>query len=42
MIPFRERNKTVIGAIGIVTITAMLGGAFSLDARREAATTARA
>ena len=32
MIPFRERNKTVIGAVGIVTIAAMLAGAFSLDA----------
>lgn len=32
MIPFRERNKTVIGAAGIVTITALLAGSFSLDA----------
>lgn len=32
MIPFRERNKTVIGALGLVTISAVLAGAFSLDA----------
>ncbi|HVM27302.1 MAG TPA: MCE family protein [Mycobacteriales bacterium] len=32
MIPFRERNKTVIGAVGIVTIAAVLAGSFSLDA----------
>jgi phospholipid/cholesterol/gamma-HCH transport system substrate-binding protein len=32
VIPFRERNKTVIGALGIVTIAAVLAGAFSLDA----------
>jgi phospholipid/cholesterol/gamma-HCH transport system substrate-binding protein len=31
MIPFRERNKTVIGAIGITAITALLVGAFNLD-----------
>lgn len=31
MIPFRERNKTVIGAAGIVTIVALLAGSFSLD-----------
>jgi phospholipid/cholesterol/gamma-HCH transport system substrate-binding protein len=29
--PFRERNKTVIGAVGILTIAAVLAGAFSLD-----------
>ena len=32
MIPFRERNKTVIGVAGIVTITALLAGSFNLDA----------
>jgi len=32
VIPFRERNKTVIGAIGIVSIAALLAGSFSLDA----------
>jgi phospholipid/cholesterol/gamma-HCH transport system substrate-binding protein len=32
MIPFRERNKTVIGAVGILTTVALLAGAFSLDA----------
>jgi phospholipid/cholesterol/gamma-HCH transport system substrate-binding protein len=31
VIPFRERNKTVIGAVGLVAITATLFGAFSLD-----------
>jgi phospholipid/cholesterol/gamma-HCH transport system substrate-binding protein len=31
VIPFRERNKTVIGAVGIVAITAVLLGAFNLD-----------
>lgn len=31
MIPFRERNKTVIGAVGIVTIAAVLAGSFNLD-----------
>lgn len=31
MIPFRERNKTVIGALGVVTIVAVLAGAFNLD-----------
>lgn len=32
MTPFRERNKTVIGAIGILSIVAVLAGAFSIDA----------
>jgi phospholipid/cholesterol/gamma-HCH transport system substrate-binding protein len=32
VIPFRERNKTVIGAVGIVSIAALLAGSFSLDA----------
>jgi virulence factor Mce-like protein len=32
MIPFRERNKTVIGAIGILSIVALLAGSFSVDA----------
>lgn len=32
MIPFRERNKTVIGALGTVTLVSVLFGAFSLDA----------
>jgi phospholipid/cholesterol/gamma-HCH transport system substrate-binding protein len=32
VIPFRERNKTVIGAVGIATIAALLAGSFSLDA----------
>jgi phospholipid/cholesterol/gamma-HCH transport system substrate-binding protein len=32
VIPFRERNKTVIGAVGSVTLVAVLFGAFSLDA----------
>ncbi len=31
MIPFRERNKTVIGAVGITTIAALLLGSFNLD-----------
>jgi phospholipid/cholesterol/gamma-HCH transport system substrate-binding protein len=31
MIAFRERNKTVIGAVGLITIVAVLAGAFSLD-----------
>ncbi len=31
MIPFRERNKTVIGAVGIVAILALLAGSFSVD-----------
>jgi phospholipid/cholesterol/gamma-HCH transport system substrate-binding protein len=31
VIPFRERNKVVIGAMGIVTVGAVLFGAFSLD-----------
>ena len=32
MIPFRERNKTVIGAVGILSIVALLAGSFSVDA----------
>ena len=32
MIPFRERNKTVIGAVGILSILALLAGSFSVDA----------
>lgn len=32
MIPFRERNKTVIGAVGILSIAALLAGSFSVDA----------
>jgi phospholipid/cholesterol/gamma-HCH transport system substrate-binding protein len=32
MIPFRERNKTVIGAVGILSILALLAGSFSIDA----------
>ncbi len=32
MIPFRERNKTVIGSIGILSIVALLAGSFSVDA----------
>jgi phospholipid/cholesterol/gamma-HCH transport system substrate-binding protein len=32
MIPFRERNKTVIGTVGIALLAATVGGAFSLDA----------
>lgn len=32
MIPFRERNKTVIGAVGILAIAALLAGSFSVDA----------
>ena len=31
MIPFRERNKTVIGSIGILSILALLAGSFSVD-----------
>jgi phospholipid/cholesterol/gamma-HCH transport system substrate-binding protein len=31
MTPFRERNQTVIGAIGIVVILAMMVGAFKAD-----------
>ena len=31
MTPFRERNKTVIGAVGILAIFAMLAGSFSID-----------
>jgi phospholipid/cholesterol/gamma-HCH transport system substrate-binding protein len=31
MIPFRERNKTVIGAVGIATIVALLAGSFNID-----------
>lgn len=31
MIPFRERNKTIIGALGAVTLGAVLFGSFSLD-----------
>jgi phospholipid/cholesterol/gamma-HCH transport system substrate-binding protein len=30
--PFRERNKTVIGAVGIAAIVALLAGSFSIDA----------
>lgn len=32
MIPFREMNKTAIGAVGIATILAVLVGSFNLDA----------
>lgn len=32
MIPFRERNKTVIGSVGILSILALLAGSFSVDA----------
>ena len=32
MIPFRERNKTVIGTVGILSILALLAGSFSVDA----------
>lgn len=32
MTPFRERNKTVIGAVGILSILAVLAGSFSIDA----------
>lgn len=32
MTPFRERNKTVIGAVGILSILAVLAGSFSVDA----------
>lgn len=31
MTPFRERNKTVIGAVGILAILAVLAGSFSID-----------
>ncbi len=31
MTPFREQNKTVIGAIGILSILALLAGSFSID-----------
>ncbi|MCW2615905.1 MAG: transporter substrate-binding protein [Frankiales bacterium] len=31
MTPFREQNKTVIGAIGILSILAVLAGSFSVD-----------
>lgn len=31
MTPFREQNKTVIGAIGILAILALLAGSFSID-----------
>ena len=31
MTPFRERNKTVIGAVGILAILALLAGSFSID-----------
>ena len=31
MTPFRERNKTVIGAVGILAIIALLAGSFSID-----------
>ena len=31
MKPFRERNKTAIGAIGILSILALLAGSFSVD-----------
>ncbi len=31
MTPFRERNKTVIGAVGILAIFALLAGSFSID-----------
>jgi phospholipid/cholesterol/gamma-HCH transport system substrate-binding protein len=31
MTPFRERNKTVIGAVGILSILALLAGSFSVD-----------
>jgi phospholipid/cholesterol/gamma-HCH transport system substrate-binding protein len=30
--PFRERNKTVIGAVGILSVLALLIGSFNLDA----------
>jgi hypothetical protein len=30
--PFRERNKTVIGAVGMATLAALLAGAFYIDA----------
>lgn len=31
MTPFRERNKTAIGAVGILAILALLAGSFSVD-----------
>lgn len=31
MTPFRERNKTAIGAVGILAIVALLAGSFSID-----------
>ena len=31
MTPFRERNKTVIGVVGVLAIVALLAGSFSLD-----------
>ena len=31
MTPFRERNKTVIGGVGILAIVALLAGSFSID-----------
>ena len=31
MTPFRERNKTVIGAVGLLAIVALLAGSFSID-----------
>ena len=31
MTPFREQNKTVIGAVGILAILAVLAGSFSVD-----------
>lgn len=31
MTPFREQNKTVIGAVGILAILALLAGSFSVD-----------
>jgi phospholipid/cholesterol/gamma-HCH transport system substrate-binding protein len=31
MTPFRERNKTVIGAVGILAIVALLAGSFNID-----------
>ena len=31
MIPFRERNQTIIGSIGIVIVLAMMVGAFKAD-----------
>ena len=31
MIPFRERNQTIIGVVGIAVVTAMMVGAFKAD-----------